>query len=48
MQRLRAGAPRREFERFVTGQARSLLRAAYLMTGDLAEAEDLVQEPCCR
>jgi RNA polymerase sigma factor (sigma-70 family) len=44
----RAGAPRREFERFVTDSADQLLRAAYLMAGDLAEAEDLVQETLLR
>ena len=33
-----------EFEAFVAGSARSLLRTGYLMTGDLEGAEDLVQE----
>ncbi len=41
---IRAGGPRREFERFVTEWADPLLRTAYLMARDLAEAEDLVQE----
>ena len=48
MHGLRAGAPRREFERFVTDLADQLLRAAYLMAGNLAEAEDLVQETLLR
>lgn len=48
MQWLGAGAPRREFERFVTGQVAPLLRTAYLVTGDLAGAEDLVQETLLR
>ena len=45
---LRAGGPRRDFERFVTGSTGRLLRSAYLMTSDLAEAEDLVQETLLR
>jgi RNA polymerase sigma-70 factor (sigma-E family) len=48
MQWLRAGEPRREFERFVTDWTDRLLRTAYLMTWDLAEAEDLVQETLLR
>ena len=36
--------PRIEFERFVGEMADPLLRSAYLITWDLAEAEDLVQE----
>jgi RNA polymerase sigma-70 factor (sigma-E family) len=48
MHGLRAGPPRREFERFVTDSADQLLRAAYLMAGDLAEAEDLMQETLLR
>jgi RNA polymerase sigma-70 factor (sigma-E family) len=43
MQWLRAGS-RQEFERFVLGRSDQLLRTAYLLAGDLAEAEDLVQE----
>lgn len=35
---------RSEFDRFVESSADGLLRAAYLITWDLAEAEDLVQE----
>jgi len=35
---LRAGGPQRDFERFVTGSTGRLLRSAYLMTSDLAEA----------
>jgi RNA polymerase sigma-70 factor (sigma-E family) len=41
---LRADTARREFERFVTERTDQLLRTAYLMAWDLAEAEDLVQE----
>ena len=35
---------RAEFERFVAESTDPLLRAAYLVVGDVAEAEDLVQE----
>ena len=35
---------RQEFDRFVADAGDKLLRAAYLMTWDLADAEDLVQE----
>lgn len=35
---------RAEFDRFVTDSTDTLVRTAYLITGDLAEAEDLVQE----
>ncbi len=45
---LRAGASRQEFERFVTDCSGPLLRTAYLMAGNLAEAEDLVQEALLR
>lgn len=45
---LRAGASRQEFERFVTDRSGSLLRTAYLMAGNLGEAEDLVQETLLR
>ena len=45
---LRAGGAQRDFERFVTGSTGRLLRSAYLMTSDLAEAEDLVQETLLR
>ena len=48
MQWLRAAGPRREFDRFVTDWADQLLRTAYLVTWDLAEAEDLVQETLLR
>jgi RNA polymerase sigma-70 factor (sigma-E family) len=48
MQWLRAGAPQREFERFVAEWTDPLLRTAYLMARDLAEAEDLVQETLLR
>ena len=34
----------KDFDRFVATNANGLLRTAYLMTGDLHEAEDLVQE----
>ena len=33
----------REFEQFVTGSGRRLLRTAVLLVGDLGHAEDLVQ-----
>ncbi len=42
------GETRFEFERFVDGCASGLLRTAYLVTWDLAEAEDLVQETFLR
>jgi len=32
-----------EFREFVTSRGRALLRSAYLLTGNLADAEDLVQ-----
>ena len=35
---------REEFDRFVEASAGRLVRAAYLLVGDLAEAEDLSQE----
>jgi RNA polymerase sigma-70 factor (sigma-E family) len=35
---------RHDFDRFVTGSTNGLLRTAYLIVGDLPEAEDLVQE----
>ena len=35
---------RADFDRFVTDNADTLLRTAYQIVGDLAEAEDLVQE----
>jgi RNA polymerase sigma-70 factor (sigma-E family) len=45
---LRAPAAKREFEQFVSDGADHLLRTAYMMTNDLAEAEDLVQETLLR
>ena len=48
MEWLRARSSRQEFERFVTDRGGSLLRTAYLMAGNLAEAEDLVQETLLR
>jgi RNA polymerase sigma-70 factor (sigma-E family) len=45
---LRVPAARREFEQFVSNEADQLLRTAYVMTGDLTEAEDLVQETLLR
>jgi len=45
---LREGGLQRDFERFVTDSTGQLLRSAYLMTSDLAEAEDLVQETLLR
>jgi RNA polymerase sigma-70 factor (sigma-E family) len=45
MDRRSGRAPvRQEFDRFVADAGDGLLRAAYLMTWDLADAEDLVQE----
>jgi len=41
---LRGDRVRGEFERFVAGHADELLRVGYLLVGDLAEAEDLLQE----
>lgn len=38
----------RQFDRFVAESTESLLRTAYLMTWDLAESEDLVQEVLVR
>jgi len=48
MRWLRAGAARWEFERFVADSADRLLRTGYLMSSDLPEAEDLVQETLLR
>lgn len=48
MHGLGGGAQRREFERFVRDRTGPLLRTAYLMAGDLGEAEDLVQETLLR
>jgi RNA polymerase sigma-70 factor (sigma-E family) len=48
MEWLRARSSRQEFDRFVTDRSGSLLRTAYLMAGNLAEAEDLVQETLLR
>jgi RNA polymerase sigma-70 factor (sigma-E family) len=44
----RRATARAEFESFVDGCADELLRAAYLIAWDLAEAEDLVQETLLR
>jgi RNA polymerase sigma-70 factor (sigma-E family) len=45
MDRRRGRAPvRQEFDRFVAEAGDGLLRAAYLITWDLADAEDLVQD----
>jgi RNA polymerase sigma-70 factor (sigma-E family) len=40
----RRGQVRDDFERFVAGSVDDLLRTAYLVTWDLAAAQDLVQE----
>jgi RNA polymerase sigma-70 factor (sigma-E family) len=48
MQWLRPAGPRPEFDRFVGCWTDHLLRTAYLVTWDLAEAEDLVQETLLR
>lgn len=45
MERRRGRSPARQgFDRFVTDTTDGLLRSAYLITWDLADAEDLVQE----
>ena len=41
-------ASRKGFEEFVALSSPSLLRTAYLVVGDLGEAEDLVQEALLR
>ena len=48
MEWLRAGAAQHEFDVFVRQATHQLLRTAYLMTWDLPEAEDLVQETLLR
>jgi RNA polymerase sigma-70 factor (sigma-E family) len=40
----RAGPSRAEFDRFVLSHVDGFVRTGYLLVGDLAEAEDLVQE----
>jgi RNA polymerase sigma-70 factor (sigma-E family) len=45
---LSEGVARRQFESFAAGASDGLVRTAYLMTGDLAETEDLVQETLLR
>lgn len=42
------GRAKRQFEAFVAGETERLFRTAYLMTGDAADAEDLVQEAFVR
>jgi len=46
--RPQSSATREEFERFVSSCSAELLRTAYLIAWDLAEAEDLVQESLFR
>ena len=41
-------ASKRQFEGFAAGASDSLLRTGYLMTGDVRDAEDLVQETFLR
>jgi RNA polymerase sigma-70 factor (sigma-E family) len=48
MESLRGAPARREFERFAAEATAGLLRTGYLVTSDLAEAEDLVQETLLR
>lgn len=48
MQWLRSSATRQDFERFVAERTGPLLRTAFLVPGDAAEAEDLVQETLFR
>jgi RNA polymerase sigma-70 factor (sigma-E family) len=45
---LTEGVARRQFESFAAGVTDGLVRTGYLMTGDLAETEDLVQETLLR
>jgi RNA polymerase sigma-70 factor (sigma-E family) len=45
---LTEGVARRQFEAFAAAVTDGLVRTAYLMTGDLAETEDLVQETLLR
>jgi RNA polymerase sigma-70 factor (sigma-E family) len=45
---VRDGASKRQFEGFVAETSDSLLRTGYLMTGDVRDAEDLVQETFLR
>ncbi len=44
MERLSGARVRRQFEQFAASSSDALLRTAYLMVWDLAEAEDLTQE----
>lgn len=48
MEWLQARTSRQEFERFVADRTAPLLRTACLITGNLTEAEDLVQEALLR
>lgn len=41
-------ATKRDFEAFVSASAEELIRTGYLLTWDMAEAEDLVQETLLR
>jgi RNA polymerase sigma-70 factor (sigma-E family) len=45
---LRGGATQKQFDRFAAGLTDNLVRTAYLMTWDLHETEDLVQETLLR
>ena len=45
---VRDAASKRQFESFVAEASDPLLRAGYLMTGNAADAEDLVQETFLR
>jgi DNA-directed RNA polymerase specialized sigma24 family protein len=48
MESLRGAPARREFECFAAEASAGLLRTGYVVTSDLAEAEDLVQETLLR
>jgi RNA polymerase sigma-70 factor (sigma-E family) len=48
MERVGGKAAKLEFENFAAGSWDSLLRTGYLMTGNAADAEDLVQETLLR
>jgi RNA polymerase sigma-70 factor (sigma-E family) len=45
---VRVGRARRQFEDFVAGSTNDLVRTGYLLTWDLGETEDLVQETFIR
>jgi RNA polymerase sigma-70 factor (sigma-E family) len=48
MEWMRDAASKRQFEAFAAGSTDALFRTAYLMTGDISDAEDVVQETFLR